>query len=144
MSLFYNITIWHWWILGVIFLIFELMVPGACFVWLAISTGAVGLILLAIPSLGLGYQLLLFSFLSIISVILYLRLKSKSKNSSFLNRRAEQYIGHVFVLEKALKNGQGKVQLGDTIWTIEGPNCAQGKTVKVISAKGSTLQVEVL
>ncbi|OJX12289.1 MAG: hypothetical protein BGO77_03830 [Caedibacter sp. 37-49] len=144
MSFLHNITVWHWWILGIIFLILELVVPGASFVWLAIATGLVGLILLAFPSLGLGYQLLLFSFLSILSVILYLRLRSKPKNASNLNRRAEQYIGHVFVLEKALKNGQGKVQLGDTIWTIEGPNCAQGTTVKVISAKESTLKVEVL
>ncbi|AIL12908.1 NfeD family protein [Candidatus Paracaedibacter symbiosus] len=147
MAFLYKVTVWHWWTLGVIFLILELTVPGAFFLWLAISAGIIGVLIWILPALSLIYQLLLFSTISVASVTLYLRFRSRTQNSSdspILNRRADQYIGHVFTLENALENGQGKIQLGDTIWSIKGPNCNKGTRVKIVSAEGSILQVEIL
>lgn len=142
-----KITIWHWWILGVVFLLLELGVPGAYFLWLAISAGIIGVMLWIMPTLSLVYQLLLFSIISVASVTLYLRFRSKTQNASgsqVLNRRAEQYIGYIFTLEETLENGQGKIQLGDTIWSIKGPSCSKGTKLKVVSTEGSTLRVEII
>lgn len=144
MPFLYEVTIWHWWTLGVIFLILELMVPGACFLWLAISAGIIGSMTWVIPTLSLIYQLLLFAINSVASVTLYLRFRSKAHSSSLLNRRTKQYIGQIVTLESALENGQGKIQLGDTIWSIKGPNCPKGTKVKIVSSENSTLTVDLL
>ncbi|MBN9412976.1 MAG: NfeD family protein [Candidatus Paracaedimonas acanthamoebae] len=145
MFFFEEITMWHWWTLGIIFLIFELMLPGACFLWLGISAAIIGIITALIPTLSLVYQLLLFSGISVASIIVYLRYKTQDSSSdSILNKRAKHYIGQIFTLENALKNGQGKIQLGDTIWTIRGPSCDKGAKVKVVSTEGSILNVEIL
>jgi len=122
----------------------ELTVPGACFLWLAISAGIVGAVTWMTPALSLAHQLLLFSIVSVIAVTFYLSFRSKSQKSQILNQRAKQYIGYTFVLKDSLETGYGKVQLGDTIWSIEGPRCSKGTKVKIISNDGSTLRVEIL
>jgi membrane protein implicated in regulation of membrane protease activity len=140
----YKATVWHWWILGSVFLMIELVVPGACFLWLAISAGILGAVTWMIPALSLTYQLLLFSIISVIAVTFYLCFRSKPQKSHILNQRAKQYIGYTFILEDSLETGYGKVQLGDTIWSIKGPRCGKGTKVKIVSNHGSTLQVEIL
>lgn len=143
MSFLYEVTIWHWWTVGIIFLILELIAPGACFLWLAISSGIIGIIVGIMPTLSIIYQLILFSVLAVTSVVLYLRFRSVPQNSQVLNQRAKQHIGHIFTLENALENGQGKIQFGDTLWVIKGPNCSEGTKVKVVACEGSILYIEI-
>lgn len=143
MPFLHEVTVWHWWTLGIIFLIIELIGPGACFLWLAISSGVIGIIVWVIPALSIIYQLILFSVLAVTSIVLYLRFRSIPQNSQTLNQRAKQHIGHIFILENDLENGQGKIQLGDTLWSIKGTNCNKGTKVKVVTCEESILHIEV-
>ncbi|HHO68385.1 MAG TPA: NfeD family protein, partial [Gammaproteobacteria bacterium] len=117
---------WHWWILGVALLILEVFAPGAFFLWLGIAAGVVGLVVYLLPELAWEYQLLLFSILSVISIVVwrrFFRLRAEDTDQPTLNRRGEQYIGRVFTLETPLVNGMGKIRIDDTTWKIEGPDC---------------------
>ena len=58
-----------------------------------------------------------------------------------LNRRADQLIGRVLVLEEAIEGGRGKVRAGDTVWPVEGPDLPAGREVRVIAAKATLLVV---
>ncbi|MBE2187453.1 MAG: NfeD family protein, partial [Rhodothermales bacterium] len=60
----------------------------------------------------------------------------------FLNRRAEGFIGRVFVLDEPILAGVGRVRIDDSVWRIEGPDTAAGQAVKVVAVDGATLRVE--
>ena len=59
-----------------------------------------------------------------------------------LNRRAEQLIGRVLLLEEAIEGGRGKVRVGDTLWLAEGADLPAGTRVKVTGVRRDALQVE--
>ena len=58
-----------------------------------------------------------------------------------LNARGAQLIGRVVVVEIAFEDGRGKVRIGDTLWSAEGPDCPAGSEVQIIAAKGTALVV---
>ena len=65
-------------------------------------------------------------------------------DSPKLNDRAAQLVGRQFTLEKSVE-GQEKVQVGDTFWTVESDcNIGSGTQVRVIDTKGMTLVIEAL
>jgi membrane protein implicated in regulation of membrane protease activity len=53
-----------------------------------------------------------------------------------------QYIGRTFVLSDAIQGGSGKVQVGDSVWLVNGGDAPVGARVKVTGVKGAVLQVE--
>jgi inner membrane protein len=61
-----------------------------------------------------------------------------------LNRRAEQLIGRVLLLEEAIEGGRGKVRVGDTLWLAEGADLPTGTRVKVTGVRRDALQVEAV
>jgi hypothetical protein len=59
-----------------------------------------------------------------------------------LNRRAAQLVGRIVTVEEAIEHGRGKARIGDTLWTIEGPDGPAGIQVRVMAAQGTVLRVE--
>jgi len=135
---------WSWVIGGAVLLAIELVVPGGVFVWLGISAIVVGLatLLQAIPW---QWQWALFAVLSIVSVAgwtAYARRRPPDSDSPFLNRRTKRFMGQVRTLDEPLKNGEGRLRLGDTTWRIKGPDAAAGTRVRIVGADSSVLMVE--
>jgi non-homologous end joining protein Ku len=56
--------------------------------------------------------------------------------------RGQQYIGHIYPLAEAIQSGTGKVQVGDTVWLVNGGDAPVGARVRVIGVRGAVLQVE--
>ncbi|QPK62585.1 NfeD family protein [Methylomonas sp. LL1] len=141
-----DIVFWYWWVLAVGFLAVELLVPGFFFLWLAVSAFVVGSILLMIPSAPLDVQLLLFSVLAVISILVwrrYVSAKSQESDHPLLNQRGAQYIGQTFNVVTAIENGQGKVKVADGLWKVQGQDCPAGTKVKVVAVRGTVFEVEV-
>jgi inner membrane protein len=142
-----EIVFWHWWVLGIALLIFELLAPGVFFLWVGLSAFVVGAIAALLPVLSWQYQLFMFSVLSVLSVVLwriYLKKHPIKSDRPLLNRRSAQYIGRVFTLEEPIINRRGKIKVDDSIWKIEGEDCPANTQVKVVSVNGVVLQVEPL
>ena len=140
-----QITFWHWWVLGVALVILEVFAPGAVFLWLGVAAGVVGLVLLIIPGMSWEWQFLIFSVISVLSIVLWrnrLREHPTETDQPRLNRRGEQYIGRVFTLTEPIVNGSGKIKVDDTTWKINGADCATGTQIKVIGVDGVVLQIE--
>jgi len=124
----------------------ELLAPGVIFLWLAIASGIVGFILLAIPEISWQTQFLLFSVLSIVSAAigrqLYKR-HDKADDHQDLNQRSAQYIGRILTLSEPVVNGISRAYVDDTTWSVRcNANLAKGEMVKVISVDGIIMQVE--
>ena len=142
-----DVTFWHWWILAIALIIFEVFAPGAIFLWLGVAAGVVGVILMLIPSASWEWQLLIFSIISVLSIVLwrkYLKDHPTETDQPRLNRRGEQYVGRTFTLDEAMINGMGKIRVDDTTWKVSGDDCASGTKVKVTGVDGVLLTVECL
>ena len=49
---------------------------------------------------------------------------------------------HIHVIDEPIKDGFGRLALGDTIWRIAGPDLAAGQKVRVVGSDGAVLKVE--
>lgn len=139
------ITFWHWFIFGGIFLILELTTGSGFFLWIGVSALFLGVIVFIIPTMIWPWQVLLWSILSLITILIwwrYLRGVTEVNDQPVLNQRARQYLGRTLTLETAIENGRGRVKIGDTIWRVAGEDMAQGEKVEVIDVEGVILHVK--
>jgi len=142
-----NLTLHYgWWLLALVLIGTELMMPGFFMLWIGIAAAAMGLILMFVPELSFLAQAVLFVVLSLVSCYLYWHFvraaAGESSDQPRLNRRAEQYIGRRYVLDTAIVNGRGKVKVGDSPWLAEGPDLPAGTEVEVVATDGSALKVQ--
>jgi len=145
-----KVVFWHWWVLGIILLVLEMMAPGAFFLWMAVAAGVVGFTMLFAPDLAWEYQILIFAVLSVVSIAawrVYLRRNPTETDEPLLNRRGAQYVGRVFILDSDMPLGRGKIHVDDTTWRAvcdDGEDMAAGSRVKVVDVDGTTLKVEAV
>ena len=125
----YQPDFWHWWILALALIIAETFLPGTFFLWMGVSALVLGVLSWLIPAMGWEMQLMLFAVLSLVSIVgwrMWQRKHPDETDQPMLNRRGEQYIDRVFVLETAIENGFGKVRVGDSLWRVKGEDAAAG------------------
>ncbi len=139
------IEFWYWWVFAVILMIFELLAPGAFFLWMGVAAVLVGAIVGVIPNLGWEYQVFGFSVFSLISVVswrTYIRKNPPESDLPLLNQRSAQIIGRVFTLQNPITDGQGKIIVDDTMWKVQGDDCRKHTRIKVVGVDGVILKVE--
>lgn len=136
---------WHWLIAAAVLVLLEVFSPGIFFLWMGIAAALVGGLLWLWPEMSWQLQLLLFGLLSIASVVsvrMILARRPIETDEPTLNRRGEQYVGRVLVLDRAIENGVGRVRVDDTQWRVQGEDCAASTRVRVIGVDGAVLLVE--
>lgn len=134
---------WIWFIIGAVLAIVELFAPGVLAIWLAIAATLVGGLLLVVD-MPVAAQIALFAVLSVILVWAsrqFLTRHPIESDHPTLNQRGVSYIGHVFVVEQDIRNGSGKIRVGDSLWLAEGEDAEVGARVKVTGVNGSALVV---
>ena len=140
-----DVGYWQWWILATALIILEVFAPGAFFLWLGIAAGVVGAVVYFMPGLDWEYQILVFSILSVISIIVwrkYFRTQPAETDQPALNRRGEQYVGRLFTLKEPIVDGMGKIRVDDSTWKIRGADCKVGTRVEVTGVDGTILEVK--
>ncbi|WP_262965328.1 NfeD family protein [Methylobacter psychrophilus] len=136
---------WYWWVIALILLVVEILAPGFFFLWMAISGVVTGALVLLIPVITINMQVLIFSVLSVVTIILWKLYGKKypiTSDHPLLNKRGTQYIGRVFSLYEPIKNGEGKIKVDDSIWKVHGEDCDINTQVKVIAIRGTVFDVE--
>lgn len=143
---------WAWVVGGLVLLAIELLVPGGFFVWLGAAAVATGMLALAA---GLGWtfglaagwpmQWLVFGVLSLAGVVLWLRNKRgrlERSEAPLLNKRMARFVGQEAFLGEPIIGGHGRIELGDSIWRITGPDLPAGHRVRIVAFEGAVLRVE--
>lgn len=138
---------WHWWVAAAVLVVIEVFAPGVLFIWLAIGAALVGFVLLAVPTLAVEFQLLLFGVLSVVAVLMgrsYLRRHPVHSDDANVSRRGHQLVGQVYRLTEPITDGTGgRVRVGDGYWRAEGTGNIRADTrVRVVAVKGASLVVE--
>lgn len=138
-------TVWSWLAIGVGLIIVEMIAPGLIFVWFGVAGIVTGLVVGVAPMMAWPAQLILFSVLALVSLVsgrMWLKKHPLKTQDESLNRRADQYVDRTFTLSEAIVNGQGKVQVDDSIWKVRGPDMDLGSLVRVVGTDGTVLNVE--
>ncbi len=135
---------WAWWVLGLILLGIEVLVPGFFFLWFGIAA-----ILIGVSALLIDWpwqmQVVGFVVLSVIAALVGRRYAGNFGEETadpLLNLRAERLAGRTFILNEPIVEGQGRVRIDDTIWQVQGPDAPAGARIRITGADGAVLTVE--
>jgi membrane protein implicated in regulation of membrane protease activity len=142
-SLLESLGAWNWLILAVVLLCLEVVTPGVSFLWFGLAAVVVGGLALAL-GFAWPWQVLLFVALAVailFAVKRVVRPDTAMSDLPDLNERGRQYVGRSVVVEQAIENGRGKVRVGDTVWSAEGPDTPAGGRVTVTGTRGVVLVV---
>ncbi len=140
-----KVVFWYWWALAAVLLVFEMLLPGVVFLFLAIGAAAAGFALLVMSGLSLELQLVLFAVVAVASAVGLrptLRQLQNRGAAANLNARADALIGKTFILDQPILGGRGRVKLGDGSWIVTGPDMVVGAKVRVAAVDGTELKVE--
>lgn len=134
---------WMWLLAAVVLGIAELAVPGAFLIWIAAAAALTGVAALLL-GIELGPQLLLFALLSVACVLLGRRYAGTSAASAdpMLNDRAARLVGETVLVVEPIRDGRGRVKVGDGVWPARGADAEAGARVRVTGADGTCLRVE--
>lgn len=138
---------WSWMVLGMALLAVEIVAPGFFLLWIGLAALIVGALTLALWNSGLWpweVQVVLFLALSLLTVFVGRRIMAGRRGDSdqpLLNQRGAQLIGRTATLSEPIHEGKGRIQLGDTVWRVSGPDMPVGARVRVVSASDSELNV---
>lgn len=140
---------WNWMVLGFVLLVAEVAAPGIFMLWIGIAALIVGAASLLLWNAGFWtgqVQVLVFLVLALISAYAGKKLmggRNQPTDQPLLNRRGEQMIGRTATLHEPIREGRGRIQLGDTFWRVSGPDLPAGARVRVVSAAESDLELTV-
>lgn len=134
---------WYWLIAAGLLAITELAVPGVFLVWLAGAALLTGLVTF-ITGIALPAQLVLFGIASIAMVVIgrqaYSRMDHRTSDP-LLNDRGGRLIGQVVTVVAPIENGEGRVKVGDSVWSARGADAPAGARVRIAGTQGSCLLV---
>lgn len=137
-----------WFLVGVVFLLLELALPGLIIFFFGVGAWIVALCLV-IFDMSLTLQLLVFVITSVVSLLLLRRFLQhkffKQDNSNQLSLE-EEFIGKIAIAEADFKAGNaGKVSFKGTNWSaLADEDVLKGDKVKIISRDSITLIVKKL
>ena len=142
----FQVVFWYWWALAAVLLVFEMLLPGVVFLFLAVGALASGAVLLAAPGLSLELQLVIFAVVAVASAVALRptlrRLQQSRTAEPSMNARGESLVGKIVVLDAPILNGRGRIKLGDGSWSVTGPDMVAGAKVRVRGVDGNELKVE--
>ncbi|MBB4302895.1 hypothetical protein GGD81_001933 [Rhodobium orientis] len=136
---------WNWWVLGLVLLAVEILIPGTFFLWFGVSAIVVGTISLFI-TWGWQAQVIVFMVLAVVALVASRMLLRRTREpepaeTTFLNRRGARLIGRTFTLTEPIVEGSGRLKIDDSVWRVSGPDLAAGTRVTIVDADGALLRV---
>jgi len=140
---------WNWMVIGFILLVLEIIVPGVFLLWIGIAaliTGTVSLLIWDASFWVWETQVVVFLILSLICAYVGKQLvwsQRRDTDQPMLNQRGEQMIGRTATLTEPIREGRGRIQLGDTLWRVSGPDLPIGARVRVTGATVTDLELTV-
>ena len=135
---------WWWLLAAALLALVELVAPGIFSVWIAAAAALTGAAVLAFD-LPVAFQLALFALLSIAAVAAGRRWYERNPVDSsdpMLNDRTARLVGQTVTVATAIRGGEGRVRVGDSVWSARGPDADEGARVRVTGAEGACLRVE--
>lgn len=138
---------WHWLVIGLLLVLVELATPGGFFV---IFFGVSAIIVGALAGFGLAgpvwTQLLMFSVLSIISLVLFRNRLLKAIQHDPQRPEVDALVGEIGHVDGAIAPGAiGKIEVRGAAWSARNTTSAtlaRGMRCRVLRVDGLMLDIE--
>ena len=145
MELFSQLTPYHWIALGLLLLVAEMLGASGFLLGAAVAALAMGAVTWIAPELSTVWQLTIYAFAAVAATLVYFQLFRDAQDQParpLLNKRARRLIGHQFKLDDDLELSTGKVQIGDTMWSVEASEpLTKGTLVEVVDVDRMVLMI---
>lgn len=150
MTYFWDATHWQWWAIAMVLFGAEVLLPTFFLLWPGAAALVVGALVYFFPEMSWALQIIIFTVLSVIATVLGRRYFANTKTETDkpnLNQGGKDFIGRKVTLDQDIKDGLGRVSIGDTTWSVrlEGDaSLAKGNKVEVVAVDGATLVVRAV
>lgn len=135
---------WLWLIAASVLGIAEIIIPGAFLMWIGIAALITGLVALVLP-FGVPVQMAVFAITAIASVYIGRRVLMRNpivSDDPLLNDRGARLVGEIVTAVEIVDASQGRVKVGDGVWSARGATAAIGDRLRVTGIDGGVLLVE--
>lgn len=135
---------WLWLIAGALLATAEMLVPGVFLIWIGAAAVLTGLLALLLP-IGTTPQCLIFAVASVTAIYAgrrYLAANPIPTTDPLLNDKSARLVGSIVTAVEPVDALQGRVKVGDGVWSARGEDAAVGDRLRVVSAEGTVLVVE--
>lgn len=141
---------WHWFVLGVLLMLSELILPAFAALWFGIAAIMVGILYWMFPMMGVTTQFVTWIILSILCTLLWFKfIKPLSTDKTKAGLSREATIGQIgMVIQASPENEHIRVRfpipvLGSDEWNCRTLDKVQvGDRVRVIEILGNDLMVK--
>lgn len=142
---------WHWFVLGIILMLSELILPAFAALWFGIAAIMVGVLLWLFPIMSLNIQIVMWIILSILCTILWFKfIKPLSIDKTKAGLSREATIGQIgMVIQVGLTHDPVVVRfalpvLGADEWDCRSLSPVEvGDRVRVVDIMGNDLVVQL-
>lgn len=124
-----------WLVAAVILAGLELALPGVFLIFIAIAAAVTGVISFALPDFPVPLQWVAFAAFTAVSVIIgrrWYRDYPVETADPLLNDRTARLIGQQVIVTQAIREGRGRVRVGDGEWPARGPDSDVGSCVRIV------------
>ena len=124
---------WHWFVLGILLILSELILPAFAALWFGIAAIVVSLIFLLFPSMSFTFQVVLWIILSIGCTILWFKfIKPLSTDKTKAGMSREATIGQTgMVIQTGLAHNEIRVRFALPVLGSDEWNCRSLSPVEV-------------
>lgn len=134
-----------WFLLGLVFLLLELVIPGFFIIFFGLGAWVTALIcLFSEPSTNL--QMIIFAFVSVLSLLALRKMIQKKffyQDENLSNEIEDEFTGREAIVIENFENNRGRVEFKGTMWKAESDSPLNaGQSVTIISKESFTLKVE--
>lgn len=134
-----------WGALGALLIAAELVLPGIFLIWFGGAALLTGLVTALWHDWGAVNEAGFFTIAAGAAVVTAIMLarrrnaRAGAADAVRINDRAGQLVGRAVTLTEPITNGRGRVFVGDTLWSVEGPDRPAGTSMVVAGHKGLVL-----
>ncbi|MDD3716100.1 MAG: NfeD family protein [Candidatus Marinimicrobia bacterium] len=135
-----------WFLIGLAMMLLEFAIPGLIVIFFGAGAWVLAILTAIFPSMALWVQLMLFTVISVASLLLLRRQLKKhffSDHEGAESEGLDDYIGRKAIVEKAFVKGEGKVLYRGTSWdAFADEDIPEGTPVRIIDKDSIRLKVE--
>ncbi|MDM1244796.1 NfeD family protein [Acinetobacter indicus] len=142
---------WHWFVLGILLILSELLLPAFAALWFGVGALMVGILYLLFPMMGTTTQLVMWIILSVLCTLLWFKfIKPLSIDKTKAGLSREATIGQIgMVIQTNLEHDEVKVRFPMPVLGSDEWNCRTlspvrvGDRVRVVDILGNDLVVQL-
>ncbi len=135
-----------WFVVGLVLILMEFIIPGLVIVFFGLGAWVTAIFVSIFPEMAFWVQMMIFTVFSVATLVLLRRTLKKrffSNQEGAESEGLDDYIGQKAVVEKAIKNGEGKILFKGVSWSAYADeDIPEGTNVTIIDKDSIKLKIK--